>query len=357
MSTLLNTTQYPADQTISEIPSGKRKAESNPTSPNSTPLSKISALGMGDADQPVTIVDLKALMELQTKTIMNSLGVEFDRLANELKISFQGQLAETNKRIDAVETDMSNQIHSIKNDVGNCINQMHTTTDDFHRITKLNELRINGIPFDKDENLLNIYTEIAKSIEFDPNMPLHLPTLMRTYRRDLTTKLMLPSSTIIVKFVAKQIRDMFYSCYLKKIANKQSITPNNIMLPEGGRIMICESLTLANSKLFVAAIQLKKEQQLSQVYTQDGLICIKVNKTDKAKVIRTQHELDLFMSQLNENGSQSNEKQSQQTTTNNRTTTKPSGSHHRRGNKNNYNKNNNNQSAKSTAPAPPAATA
>lgn len=106
---------------------------------------------------------------------------------------------------------------------------------------------------------------------------------------------MQPSNTIIAKFIAKHIKDLFYSAYLIKIANNNPIKTEMINLSQGGKLMISESLTLYNSKLFSVCMQLKKEKKLVQVFTQDGQVCIKAIKSSKATVVRTQREVDTFI--------------------------------------------------------------
>lgn len=284
------------NQPIKESKSKKRRAISNPTSPSSTPHSKILAMG---ESQPISIDQLKMLLLDQTKSITQKLSEQMNSLGKEIKESLQSQIAQTNQRMDSIETNVNKQLTTIQSDVSSCIEKISNTENEIARLSKLNELRINGIPYSNEENIHQHFNAIAQLIGFDSSIPTHIPSLTRTYSRNKTTKQMQPSTTIIAKFVAKHIRDEFYSAYLGKIAKNNPLTPEMINLPKGNRLLISESLTVNNSKIFSVCMQLKKEKTLAQVFTQDGLVCIKSIKTNKATVVRSQRDVDLFIANLN----------------------------------------------------------
>lgn len=121
-----------------------------------------------------------------------------------------------------------------------------------------------------------------------------MPTLMRIFKRDHTTNINTPTQIIIVKFIANHIRSDFYNRYLKKIAGNNPIKSENINFPEGKQIMISENLTVKNSGIFVAASKLKREKKLSSVFTHNGLVHVKANKTDKACTIHSQRQLEVY---------------------------------------------------------------
>lgn len=270
----------------------KRKAISNPASPNSTPQSKIQA--MGDS-KPITIDELKLLLSEQTSKITQQLSDQMNSLGNEIKESLQTQILQTNQRIDSIQSNVDKQLTTIQSELTGCVDKITNTDNEIARFSKLNELRINGIAHTDGENLRLHFNAIAQVIGFDASIPMHIPSLSRTYSRNKTTKKMEKSSTFVAKFIAKHIRDEFYSAYLTKIANNKPITTEMINLPQGGRLLISESLTMTNSKLFSVCMSLKKEKKLSQVYTQDGQVCIKASKTSKATIVRSQRDIDLFL--------------------------------------------------------------
>lgn len=100
---------------------------------------------------------------------------------------------------------------------------------------------------------------------------------------------------IIVKFVANHIRNELYRLYLNKIATKQPIMSENIGLEKGTRIIVDENLTSKNHGIFVEAGKYKKQGNLCQVFTHDGLVQVKAVKGKKPATIRSIRELDMFV--------------------------------------------------------------
>lgn len=99
---------------------------------------------------------------------------------------------------------------------------------------------------------------------------------------------------IVIKFVAKHIRNQFYGLYLARVSQQPLLT-EHVNLAQGGRIFITENLTPLNQSIFNAAMNLKREKKLSKVNTSDGLVSIKVNTTDKMTTIKLLRELDLLI--------------------------------------------------------------
>lgn len=270
----------------------KRKASSNPTSPQSIQKSKIQA--MGDA-QPVSIAELKQLLSEQTASLTQNLSDQMNSMSAEIKQSLHTQIAETNNRIDSVQANVNNQLAEIQTQLSNCNDKITSTENEIARQAKLNDLRITGINYSSGEDLHLHFNTIAQLIGFDTSVSTHLPSLSRTYARNKTTNKMEPSSTFVAKFIAKHIRHGFYNAYLTKISNNKPITTEMINLPQGGRLLISESLTITNSKLFSVCMSLKKSKKLAQVFTQDGLVCVKANKTSKATTVRSQRDVDIYI--------------------------------------------------------------
>lgn len=276
---------------------GQKRKKSH-SSPETTPIAKKIPIAMGD--RPVTFDDIKSLFAEQTATITDSnnklnqnIQNEMTTMKNELKSCFDQQINQINDRISAVETQVNRRIDEIAANINQGGNSRDD--DDLKRIAKLNNLKISGITHMKDQNLSDIFNIIAKKVEFDTSNPVNVPTLVRLYRKNEKTKLMSPSPIIIMKFVARHIRESFYTHYLNKIVAKQFIMSEDFGLEKGTRTVIGEDLTENNSKLFAAAMKLKKEGKLCQSFTNEGLVHVKALKTDKATAIRSNLQLEVFV--------------------------------------------------------------
>lgn len=304
--------------TTSESTKKTNKRKIIARSPETTPLAKKTPIEMGD--KPVTFEEIKALFTEQHNLMRHSVKDEMNTMKNELISCFDAKLNQLNDRISAVESQVHSRIDQIVADIQHNDNQTNCSEDDLNRIAKLNNLKIKGIPHSTGENLDNIFRAIAEKMNFDTTNPLNVPTAVRFYRKNIATKLMSPSPIIVLKFIAKHIRDDFYTHYLDKIAAKQYLMSEDLGLGNGTRIIISEDLTENNSKLLTAALNLKKEGKLCQAFTYEGLVKVKAIKTEKSTTIRSQIQLEIFVQsnqKSHENSSQSNYNASTTTTTSN----------------------------------------
>lgn len=101
-----------------------------------------------------------------------------------------------------------------------------------------------------------------------------------------------PTPTIVIKFIAKHVRDNFYGLYLAKVG-KKPLMSEDIQLAQGSRIIISENLTALNQLIFLKALRMKGEKRFARVHTKDGLVQIKKSVDEKPITIRASHELDL----------------------------------------------------------------
>lgn len=284
----------------------RKRKSSECTNQDFEPLAKYFAVQMSSKDKPITIEDIRSLLDKQTNDIdqkiqcyRKAVSEEVAALGDKLEKNIQSKVDEVNTRIDNIHVEVSTQMKSMKMTVNHCVEQLKTNEDDSIRIAKLNELKIIGITYSPDHDLQQLFTEIAKVIGFDLTSAVNIPQVTRAYHRNKITNEMSPSNIVIVKFIAKFIRDNFYSAYLQKIAQNQMLQSGQIGLAQGGRIIISESLTVHNTKIFIEANKLKRDGKLAQLYTQDGIVHIKATKTDKPTRIRSVRDLDEFMMHAN----------------------------------------------------------
>lgn len=311
------------------------KRQRNLSSPESSPIPKIPAI-MSNTNAPLTIEAITSLLTQQTQSLQTSMQT----LCNDIKAEFQSQIIQLNDKIDANQAIVQKQITDLQSNVEKCMEQTNGTDDDLQRMSKLNELKISGIVHTNDQNLNDIFIEIAKLTQFDLSNAINVPKLSRVFKRNKTSNTSSPTSIVIAKFVANHIRNDFYSRYLNKIAAKQPIMSENINLPVGTRIIIGENLTAKNHGIFVEASKLKKEGKLCQVFTQDGLVQVKSIRNEKATTIRSQRQLELFTVNNPPTNGQSN---TSNTTTITTTATQPSEAPHQGSSSNGNNINTNKQ--------------
>lgn len=154
----------PINDSNSPAASNKRKA--NQTSPLISPEAK--KITQSKMSKPITLADLQSLPEKQTlfleqrtASIKEEIRNEIKTMSDELKATFHGEITKLHDRVDAIATNVSSQLSSLRTDIDNCVNRLNGTADDLARIGKLNELKINGIAHTNNENLHEIFRSIA----------------------------------------------------------------------------------------------------------------------------------------------------------------------------------------------------
>lgn len=296
------TTTIRSDSTETPLTTKKRKAvnKSSPSSPEIIHTAKKPTHSM--SNEPLTTDSMKILLSEFSKemkaelsqTIASTVQREVNKLGEQLKLDFCNQLADINNKFDEQKQNFDKRLNEMKAKVDSCSDRASIGEDDVQRITKLCELKIKGIPYTQGEKLLDLFTSIAQHVGFDLSQPNHMPVLSRIQSKKKDTNEMIQLPIIIVKFIAKHIRDGFYSLYLSKISSTPLKT-EHINLTPGNRVIICENLTATNHKIFSAAMQMKIDNKLAKVFTKDGLVLVKKTSDSKAHIIRSTRDLDLCL--------------------------------------------------------------
>lgn len=278
---------------IKRTPSTSKKRKATTTSPTfTTPEPKKSTTNKMTT---ATLEDITRIMNTHTETIRS----EMKSMADAINANMTTQLASINTRIDTMQSEFNEQFKVIRTDIDKCIDQLDMSDENIKRVTLLNELKLSGIAHKNDENLQEIFFSIAQLIGFDTSNPSNIPELSRTTRRANNVTTMLP--LVIMRFVAKHIRNNFYGLYLAK-ASKQPIKTEDIKLAQGGFVRIGENLTQHNQMIFIEAMRLKRGKMLAKVHTTDGIVHVKRIATDKPTAIKTKRELDEMLAWAKANG-------------------------------------------------------
>lgn len=139
---------------------------------------------------------------------------------------------------------------------------------------RCNDIRITGFPVKENENLSDLFTSIAKEIGFEIDQQFCTPSIERIPIKNRTTGAIIKSQTILVHFTTLKQKQTFYSYYL----NNMPLKPMKFGLPETNRIVVGESLTNKNAKLFQLAQTMRKDGKIAQTFTDDGLVKIRMKK-------------------------------------------------------------------------------
>ena len=146
--------------------------------------------------------------------------------------------------------------------------------DHLEQDSKMNNLRIVGIPEEQDENLQQKFLDITQhklnlaSVEEDD--------IGQCYRLGKTRDG--KDRDVIVKFTSRETRNLVYSC-------------RRNMPREDQPVYINEDLTQPRSKLFYTARHMKKSEKILATWTQDGNIFVKVTDSSEPNLIKNHRDL------------------------------------------------------------------
>ncbi len=178
-----------------------------------------------------------------------------------------GQLKE---EIEVLKSKLFNQAERTKGDTIKTMLKM----DDIEQDSKLDNLRIVGIPEEEEEILQQKVLEIANEKlnlqtinEEDINLCYRLGKANQSKTRD-----------VIVRFSSREKRNLIYRC-------------RRNMPREDHPIYINEDLTTRRNKLFYDARSMKKSGKLTAVWTQEGNVIIKTSESSEPIPVKTQSDL------------------------------------------------------------------
>ncbi len=146
--------------------------------------------------------------------------------------------------------------------------------DNLEQDSKMNNLRIVGIPEEQDENLRHrILTIVQQKLNLETIGEIDIGKCYRLGKaKDSKVR------DVIAKFTSRDSRNLVYSC-------------RRNMPREDQPVYINEDLTQPRSKLFFTARRLKKSEKIIATWTQDGKIFVKVTDSSEPVLIKTHADL------------------------------------------------------------------
>lgn len=136
------------------------------------------------------------------------------------------------------------------------------------------DLRIDGIPYVKNENLNAVFFNMCSSLSIET------PNVRTIYR--LKTKTFLPAPTILVKLWSPYDKNFV----LKTVTNYRRQTNDLLRLyllnfDANNPFYVNENLSQSNYKTFNKALKMKKERKLCSVFTIRGIVHVRKNEADE----------------------------------------------------------------------------
>lgn len=242
---------------------------------------------LSNYDSPHRIVQLiDRRFEKQTELIKELIQQSESRLLTVIDNSmgmFKREIAKVNERItnlyqrvESVET-VADKIVSTNADVDNLKTEIEFLKSKQQKLDNLQvacDLRINGVPFDENENLFQIFDNLCDTLNIST------PTVKSIYRIN-NNRNNSPDTVIMVNLVSPFDKNYV----LKNISTFRKSNKSNLLLKHIGfdsdnPFYVNENLTSHNYKIFQNALKLRKQKHIDTAYTLRGLVYVKLSRTE-----------------------------------------------------------------------------
>lgn len=197
----------------------------------------------------------------------------FEDSNTKIEAKIDSSISKLEHRIFGVERQLSNfktecteNINKLSSAVAEVRVGMISTSQRLDRYEKCNDLLISGVPYVSNENLQQLFRNLAISLSYNAD-ELPLVDLKRLVRPPIATG---TTPLIICQFAFRNARNEFYTRYLKM----RNLTLRNVGFDNDGRVYLNENLTQQARIIRSEAIKMKKKGLLLKVYTRNGVVYI-----------------------------------------------------------------------------------
>lgn len=226
--------------------------------------------------------DIQSLDELWTR-IDKAFGESNQRIEAKIETCME-KINCLETQLAAVKDECCSNAKSFTAAVSDVRDDLAATDEYVARLEKASELIISAVPFVPNENLKGIFEHIAGAIGCNTLPIVNLKRLARTAIKPGE------APAIVCQFALRLDRDAFYRKYLEQ----RNLNLSHIGFQSNNRIFVNENLTLLARSIRAEALKLKREGQLLQVYTKDGIVFAKSTTAARATACYTVAHLEKF---------------------------------------------------------------
>lgn len=245
------------------------------------------------ANRPVT--RSSSLSRLNTLALTNNINKrsrrEIEGMADDVSslgdlwTKIQGLFEDTNSRIDSCKVDLENRITNVetkltelKTECSVSVKQvselldvtrtdLNAVSNQVDRLERAHDLILNGIPFSQTEDLQMLFLMIAAKLVYNPS-DTPIVSLKRLSKQAIAVG---TSPPILCQFAIRNQRIEFYGRYLRS----RNLTLRDVGFESNNRIFFNENLTPLAREIRSEALKLKKQGQLHQVFSRDGIVFVR----------------------------------------------------------------------------------
>ena len=245
-----------------------------------------------------------------TEQILKKLDGKMSEVSGEIN-ALNSRVAILEKSVPAMNA-LKNEVDIVKPEVKELktyVSSLSARVQALENIAVASDLRLHGVPIQKDENLMLIFQTICKSINIAP------PAVRKIYRMPASTGAKTNSTgaktntdpAIIIKLFSPDDRMLIIkSVALFKKSSKGLLLLRHAGFDSNQPIYFNECLSKANHRILTAAIRYKKQKKLSAVFSMRGNVFVKkIDDTEALKITSAQmlDEICLAVRVCNNNSS------------------------------------------------------
>lgn len=244
-----------------------------------------SSLNDGTANKQNKNDDVQSLGDLWNKIrkMFSDSKADIEAKIETCKTELEQKIGGVEKQLTNLKTSCEAEIKEVSEAATVTRNDLHLTKRTVDRIATTNELIISGIPFTTDENVVQIFLNIAVALAYDQSS---LPNVYLKRLSKLPIKVG-SSPPLLCQFALRGVRDEFYGRYLRQ----RSLNLRHIGFDNANRVYINENLTQQDREIRSQAIKLKNQGRIQQVYTRNGVVHVRVEDGDEVVPVYTLDQL------------------------------------------------------------------
>lgn len=256
-----------------------------------------SSSGKNRSDSDMTVADLANFMKSQFAQYQKSTTEELKRMSDAMSVFASSQkgteekLEKMSTQLEELRADFSTDIQLLREENNTTIRNLTKSIEKtksvavsaVDRNARMNDLIVSGVPFTAGEDLYKYFGIWCRTLGYAASS-----TPMVDIRR-LSKGSPKPGSAslLLIQFAITVHRNDFFALYLKSC----KLTLSQIGFSVNQRIFINENLGFVSRGLRSKALALKKNGQLSGVFTRDGTVYVKKNGSDRSVAVSSESEL------------------------------------------------------------------
>ncbi|XP_045452588.1 uncharacterized protein LOC123661647 [Melitaea cinxia] len=241
----------------------------------------------------VTIEQIRAIIKSELEVAFSSFQKNFDELRAEIS-TLRGSMQflsdkydHVTKRIESVEAKIK-PLQAVKSDcldLQSVVTSLQVEINKKEQWARRSNIEIVGVPETKNENLLNVISNISKVVDINTYAEADIDFVTRVSPKNNDSKKPRP---IVIRFLCRYKKDDF----LARLREKKNIICSDIgFVGNSNRIYFNDHLTSSNKMLLRKTKELARDKNYRYVWIKN--CSIMARKNDTSSVLHIQTEKDL----------------------------------------------------------------